>query len=84
MKSKSVVRFVISSPASLSDRSCYAASVSEAFDRASRNSKIGLAVVVPSGVARWAAFMKSIGLIRQDVTDWKQFFYPESHTLAGS
>ena len=38
----------------------------------------------PSGVARWASFMKSIGLIRQDVTDWKQFFYPESHGLAGS
>ena len=40
--------------------------------------------VVPSGIARWATFMKSIGLIRQDVTDWKQFFYPESHALAGS
>ena len=40
--------------------------------------------LVPSGIARWAAFMKSIGLIRQDVTDWKQFFYPESHALAGS
>ncbi|HWZ38686.1 MAG TPA: ABC transporter substrate-binding protein [Bradyrhizobium sp.] len=38
----------------------------------------------PSGIARWASFMKSIGLIRQDVTDWKQFFYPESHGLAGS
>jgi hypothetical protein len=40
--------------------------------------------VVPSGIARWATFMKSIGLIRQDVTDWKQFFYPESHALTGS
>ncbi|WP_420965975.1 ABC transporter substrate-binding protein [Bradyrhizobium sp. B120] len=40
--------------------------------------------IAPSGIARWASFMKSIGLIRQDVTDWKQFFYPESHALAGS
>jgi len=38
----------------------------------------------PSGVGRWATFMKSIGLIRQDVVDWKQFFYVESHTLNGS
>lgn len=40
--------------------------------------------VVPTGIARWAGFMNSIGLIRQDVTSWKQFFYPESHALAGS
>ena len=38
----------------------------------------------PSGVGRWATFMKSIGLIRQDVVDWKQVFYVESHTLNGS
>jgi NitT/TauT family transport system substrate-binding protein len=40
--------------------------------------------IAPSGIARWASFMKSIGLIRQDVVDWKQFFYPESHALSGS
>jgi NitT/TauT family transport system substrate-binding protein len=38
----------------------------------------------PSGIARWAAFMKSIGVIKQDVVDWKQFFYSESHALDGS
>jgi NitT/TauT family transport system substrate-binding protein len=38
----------------------------------------------PSGIARWASFMKSIGLIKQDVVDWKQFFYSESHALDGS
>jgi len=39
---------------------------------------------VPSGVGRWAVFLKTIGVIRQEVTDWKQFFYPESHDLDGS
>ena len=38
----------------------------------------------PTGIARWASFMKSIGLIKQDVVDWKQFFYSESHALDGS
>ena len=38
----------------------------------------------PTGIARWASFMKSIGLIKQDVVDWKQFFYSESHVLDGS
>ena len=38
----------------------------------------------PSGIGRWASFMKSIGLIKQDVVDWKQFFYSESHALDGS
>jgi NitT/TauT family transport system substrate-binding protein len=38
----------------------------------------------PSGIARWASFMKSIGVIKQDVVDWKQFFYSESHALDGS
>jgi NitT/TauT family transport system substrate-binding protein len=38
----------------------------------------------PSGIARWASFMKSIGLIKQDVVDWKQFFYSESRALDGN
>jgi NitT/TauT family transport system substrate-binding protein len=38
----------------------------------------------PSGIARWASFMKSIGVIKQNVVDWKQFFYSESHALDGS
>jgi hypothetical protein len=38
------LRFAIGCPASLIDRSCYAASVSEAFDHASWNTKIALAV----------------------------------------
>jgi NitT/TauT family transport system substrate-binding protein len=38
----------------------------------------------PSGIVRWASFMKTIGLIKQDVVDWKQFFYAESHALDGN
>jgi NitT/TauT family transport system substrate-binding protein len=38
----------------------------------------------PSGIGRWASFMKTIGLIKQDVVDWKQFFYSESHALDGN
>ena len=38
----------------------------------------------PSCIGLWAAFMKSAGLIRQDVVGCKRFFFPEGQAMAGN
>lgn len=40
--------------------------------------------VAPEGVIKWATFMHSAGLVRQNPTDWKELFFPEIHALQGS
>jgi NitT/TauT family transport system substrate-binding protein len=40
--------------------------------------------VAPAGMTKFAAFMAKVGTIKTTPKDWKEFFFPEVHTLNGN